>query len=218
MGRHEDLSSARPDVVPVDRRRSGLDRASIAPAVLVFVLAVVMALVIGVVNELVPGDDEVRPGDVIELAGGVEFVPATGWDIADGVRAGQAGSAGSYPAAAQVTDGAVALGLQSAPWSGDAAALLEQVRRTNESLAGKTGPRVEGGVATFRTDAGAEGVLSRYRSPGTDGVLAAVVLAGAEGRVGVAVVATGPVDAPETVAPEVVGMIESIAVVDGDAR
>jgi hypothetical protein len=220
MGAHEAGTGPdhpRPDAVPVDRRRFGLDRASIGPALLVLGLALVMGVGIAVVDALVPEDDVVRPGDVVGLAGGVEFVPAAGWSITDGLRVGRAGSGGSYPATAQVTDGAVALRLRTAPWPGDAVALLEQVRSTNAREAGDGGPRIEGPVSAFRTTSGADGVLARYRSPNTDGLLAAVVVDGAQGPVGVEVVATGPVDAPTALARDLAAMIESIAPAGGGA-
>jgi hypothetical protein len=208
----------RPDVVPVDRRRFGLDRTSIGPALLALALALVMGLGIAVVDAFVPEDDEVRPGDVIGLAGGVEFVPVAGWSIADGLRVGQAGSGDSYPSTAQMTNGALSLQLQTGPWTDDAPALLEQVRSTNASTADDGGPRVEGEVIGFRTTSGADGVLTRYRSPNTDGLLAALVITGADGPVGVEVIASGPVDAPDTVAQDVAAMIESIAPIDRSAR
>ena len=223
MARREDRRSARADVVPVDRRRFGLDRASIGPALLVFALALVMGVGVGTVNSAVPGAEEVRPGDVLQLADGVTFVPATGWTIAGGVRAGEGGNSGNYPASSEVTNGSVSLELRTAPWPDDASALLEQVRATSDQAAGEVGPRAEGEVATFRTAAGAAGVASRYRSATTDGLVGALVLDGTDGPVGVEVVASGPLIAPGTaasgsLAPEVVTMIESIAVVSGSAE
>ena len=220
MGLHEDRTWARREVVPVDRRRFGLDRASIGPALLVLALALVMAVGVGIVNSAIPADDEVRPGDVLQLANGVTFVPAAGWTIAAGVRAGDGGNAGNYPSSTEVTNGSVSLALQTAPWPDDATALLEQVRRASDQA--RSGPRVEGEVATFRTAAGAAGVAARYRSATTDGLVGALVLDGTDGPVGVEVTATGPLVAPGSaaagsLAPEVVTMIESITVVDGSA-
>jgi hypothetical protein len=220
MGVHESVDEPedpRPDVVPVDRRRFGLDRASIGPALLVLGLALVLGLGIAIVDALVPVDDEVRPGDVVGLTGGVEFVPAAGWSLTDGTRVGQGGS-GGYPATAEVTNGAVSLRLQTAPWPDDAAALLEQVRDTNARQAADGAPRVEGSVSAFRTTSGADGVLARYRGPNNDGLLAAVVVDGPEGPVGVEVVARGPADAPDAIAPDLVAMIESIGPTDGGAE
>ena len=216
MGRHEATVARdhpRPEVVPVDRRWLGLDRASIGPALLVLGLALVLGLGAGFVDAVVPRDNEVRPGDVVVLAGGVEVIPAPGWVIASGLRAGEAGQ-GSYPPSARLTDGAVTLDLQTAPWPGTAAELFDQVQATTSALAGDAGPSVQDGTQTLRT-AGGDGVVARYRGPAGDGLLGAVVVAGTSGPVGVSITATGPADAPDSTVPTLVGMIQSIAPADG---
>ena len=60
----------------------------------VIALVVVMAVVIPVINQEVAYDDPVKAGDVIELEGGVQFVPTPGWGIVSGLRSGEAPATG----------------------------------------------------------------------------------------------------------------------------
>jgi len=193
--------------VPADQRLFGLDRRTIAPTVAVFTLAIVMSVVLPLINAKVPYDDTVRAGDIIELQGDVTFVPEAGWGITSGVRAGSAPLSGEYPPTATVADGDVTFKVHTAPFDGDANALLGQIERTSDALNRGHGVHVTGQDATIVTDQGKQGATARVTGPQTAGVIAAFVF---NGR-GVEAVATGPSDSGPEPTAAVFRMIRSIS-------
>ncbi|WP_430334786.1 hypothetical protein [Rhodococcus sp. ACT016] len=197
--------------VPVDRRWLGLDRRTIAPALVVLALALLMGSVLPLINEAVPYDDKVVAGDVVEVRGGVTFVPAAGWGITDGVRAGHRPVSGEYPDSATVVDGDVSFTIRAAPFEGDAAALLEQIRTTTSELKGSAGYHFTGEPTDITTASGARGVASRFQGNRSDGTIAAFVFDG----LGVEVVAYGPPDVTDNPAAEVAAMVSSIEHANG---
>ncbi|MCL2535755.1 MAG: hypothetical protein FWE39_16480, partial [Nocardiaceae bacterium] len=198
--------------VPVDRRWLGLDRRTIAPALVVLALALIMGSVLPWINESVPYDDKVVAGDVMEVRGGVTFVPAAGWGITDGIRAGRPPVSGSYPDSATVVDGDVSFTIRTAPFEGDANALLEQIRTTTGALKGSAGYHFTGEPIDITTASGARGVASRFQGNRSDGMIAAFVF----GDLGVEVVAYGPPDVTDNPAAEVAAMVASIEHTDGE--
>lgn len=192
--------------VPVDRRWLGLDRRTIAPALIVLALALLMGSVLPWINESVAYDDKVVAGDVIEVRGGVTFVPATGWGITDGVRAGQRPVSGQYPETATVVDGGFSFAIRTAPFTGDASSLLEQIRTTTNALNGGQGFQITGDPVDITTGSGDRGVTARFQGSRSDGTIAAFVF----DDLGVEVVSYGPSDATDTPAAEVAAMITSI--------
>jgi hypothetical protein len=198
-----------PDVgwVPADQRLFGLDRRTIAPTLAVFALAIVMSVVLPVVNAKVPDVDIVKAGDVIELQGAVTFVPEVGWGIKSGVRAGNAPLSGEYPPTATVADGDVTFKVHTAPFDGDANALLDQIERTSGALNRSRGVQVTGQHTTIATDQGKQGATAQVTGPQTGGMIAAFVFSGR----GVEAVATGPSDIGPQPTAAVLRMIRSIS-------
>jgi hypothetical protein len=193
--------------VPADMRFFGVDRRTIAPTLAVFALAVVMSVVLPLMNAAVPYHDIVKAGDVIELEGGVTFVPEAGWGITSGVRAGNAPLSGEYPATATVQDGALKFRVHTGPFDGDANKLLDQIETTSEALNRGRGVHVTGAQKTIVTDQGNQGATVRVTGPHTGGVIAAFVF---EGR-GVEAVATGPSDTGPEPTATVFRMIRTIS-------
>src|SRR5271165_7538707 len=193
--------------VPADERLFGVDRRTIAPTLAVFALVIVMSVVLPVINAKVPYDDIVRAGDVLQLQGDVTFVPEAGWGITSGVRAGNGPLSGEYPATATVADGDVTFKVHTAPFDGDANALLGQIERTSDALNRGHGVHVTGQDATIVTDQGKQGATARVTGPQTAGVIAAFVF---NGR-GVEAVATGPSDSGPEPTAAVFRMIRSIS-------
>jgi hypothetical protein len=74
-----------------------MDRTTIAPALVVAVLAVVMIFVIPAIDAAVPAGHRVRPGDRVGLLGDVEFTPTVGWSLTSGILVGEAPRSGGYP-------------------------------------------------------------------------------------------------------------------------
>ncbi|MBV9352046.1 MAG: hypothetical protein JOZ23_11005 [Mycobacterium sp.] len=193
--------------VPADQRLFGLDRRTIAPTLTVFALAFVMSVVLPLVNAAVPYHDKVKAGDVLELRGEVTFVPQTGWGITSGVRAGRAPLSGEYPDHATVVNADVTFTVRSAPFHGDANALLDQIETTSDALNRGRGIHVTGQHTTIVTDEGKEGTTARITGPQKGGVIAAFVF---DGR-GVEAVATGRSDSGPQRTADVFEMIRSIS-------
>lgn len=192
--------------VPVDRRWFGLDRSTFPPAAIVLAFAIVMSVILPAINDSVSYDDEVVAGDVMELDGAITFAPAVGWDITSGVRATDTPVSGLYPARATVTGSGASFTVRTAPFTGDARTLLEQIKETSDALATEESPRVTGAPVHVTTHSGDRGVISRFSSSTADGVIAAFVFDGT----GVEVVATGPAEVDHRIPEDIARMIVSI--------
>jgi hypothetical protein len=192
--------------VPADERRFGLDRRTLRPTLTVFGLVFVMSVVLPVINATVPYHDIVRPGDVMQIEGDVTFVPAAGWGVTSGVRAGHAPISGQYPASATVEDGALKFTVRTGPFHGDADQLVDQIEATSDALNQGRGVHITGAPATIVTAAGKQGATVRVTGPHTAGLIAAFVF---DGR-GVEAVATGPTDSGSEPSAAVLRMIGSI--------
>ncbi|BBX48768.1 hypothetical protein GCM10009641_01860 [Mycobacterium cookii] len=196
--------------VPADERRFGLDRRTLVPTLVVFAIVITMAVVLPVINASVPYHDIVRAGDVLELEGGVTFVPEAGWGITSGLRAGHAPLSGQYPATAVVEDGALKFTVRTGPFHGDTGQLIDQIETTSEALNRGRGVRITGAPSTLMTTQGKEGASVHVTGPHTSGVIAAFVF----GSRGVEAVATGPSDANSEPSVAVLRMIGSISQID----
>ncbi|MGA8546240.1 MAG: hypothetical protein WB785_13405 [Mycobacterium sp.] len=193
--------------VPADERWFGLDRRTVRPTLAVFALAFAMSLVLPVVNATVPYHDIVKAGDVLELEGKVTFVPAAGWGITSGLRAGHTPLSGEYPASATVEDGAMKFTVRTGLFRGDANQLLDQIETTSEALNRGRGVHVTGAPTTVVTNQGKQGARVGVTGPHTVGVIAAFVFGGR----GVEAVATGPSDVGAQPTATVLRMIGSIS-------
>ncbi|UMB68195.1 hypothetical protein [Mycobacterium paraterrae] len=193
--------------VPADERRFGLDRRTLRPTLAVFALVFVMSVVLPVVNATVPYHDIVRAGDVMQLEGGVTFVPEAGWGITSGVRAGHPPISGQYPSSATVENGALKFTVRTGEFRGDANQLLDQIEATSDALNQGRGVHITGAPATITTAQGKQGATVRVTGPHTGGLIASFVF---DGR-GVEAVATGPTDAGTDQSAAVLRMIGSIS-------
>jgi hypothetical protein len=193
--------------VPADERLFGLDRRTLRPTLVVFALVFIMSVALPVINATVPYHDIVRPGDVMEIEGGVTFVPEAGWGITSGLREGHGATSGQYPATAAVEHGALNFTVRSGPFHGDADQLLDQIEATTDALNQGRGVHITGAPATIVTAAGKQGATVRITGPHTAGLIAAFVF----GDRGVKAVATGPTDADAEASAAVLRMIGSIS-------
>lgn len=193
--------------IPADQRTFGLDRRTIVPALVVLVIAALISFLPGVVDGQVDYDDPVRSGDVIELAKGVAFTPAVGWDITDGVRKGDPLAGGSYPTSAGLSHAGVTFTMQTADFTGTPAELLDRIRDTREAYGIKS-PIVEDQTVAITTRDGHRGVMASYDGPDIDGVIAAFVGDG----VGVQVAVVSPTTHDKQSTVDVAQMIESITI------
>ena len=193
--------------VPADERWFGLDRRTIRPTLAVFALAIVMSVVLPIIDAGVPYHDIVRAGDVLEVEGGVTFVPEAGWGITSGLRAGHVPLSGEYPSTATVEDGALKFTVRTGQFHGDADQLLDQIETTSEALNRGRGVHITGAPTTIVNDQGKQGATVRVTGPHTAGVIAAFVF---DTR-GVEAVATGPSDTGSEPTATVFRMIRSIS-------
>jgi hypothetical protein len=200
--------------VPADERWFGLDRRTIRPTLAVFALAIVMSVVLPIINAGVPYHDIVRAGDVLQLEGGVTFVPEPGWGITSGLRVGHAPLSGEYPSTAVVEDGALKFTVRTGQFHGDADQLLGQIETTSEALNRGRGVHVTGAPTTIVNDQGKQGETVRVTGPHTSGLIAAFVF---DTR-GVEAVATGPSDTGSEPTATVWRMIRSISQTDEGKR
>lgn len=209
-------TDAPPDWVPVEHRFLGLDRRTIAPAVVVLALAFVFATVIPAIDAAIEPDNPVRPGDVVNLGKGLTLVPAQDWNIAKGLRVGDetnAPATGSAPPV-ELSNGSVSLRVVVGPFAGTPNALLDQVNRLNTELDGIDQFATTGDRVSVTTAQGATGVVETFTGSNVDGKIAAFVFDGT----GVEVLVVG---LPEDMAlhqddiQAMVDSIESTSTTDG---
>jgi hypothetical protein len=205
--------------VPAEHRIAGIDRRTIRPALAVLALALFVSVVLPRVDGAVGYDDEIRAGDVIDLAdeGRLTFVPAPGWNLEEGVRVGGTRSGTSGTSTTVLTAGDVLLAVEVAPFDGTPAALLTRVDELNDDLDDARGLGVSGDRFTLRTDAGAVGVAESFTGLKRQGTLAAFVvgLPGRTGRTasaGVTVLTAGSEGALATRRDDIDAMVRSIRV------
>jgi hypothetical protein len=202
-----------PDWVPVERRWLGMDRRTLLPAGLVVLLVVVTFWVLPFIDSHTATDHPIHAGDIVRVDG-VEFVPATGWNLEAGLLAGTA-SAGSYPDQATLSHSGVTFSVETGSFTGTATDLLQQIEKNNDKL-GADGVDFESGpVAVFESTRGERGVLARFSTTTAEGLIGALVLTGT----GVQITVYGPksLDSDPALESDVVSMIRSIQLVDGAA-
>ena len=72
-----------PATVPVEHRALGLDRRTIAPAVVIAAIVIFYSMIIPYVDGLVDHDSAVEPGTSLVIGGNVSIVPPAGWEVTD---------------------------------------------------------------------------------------------------------------------------------------
>ncbi|MER7416061.1 hypothetical protein ABT346_04615 [Micromonospora peucetia] len=159
--------------VPVDRRWIGLDRRSLPPAIAVAVIGIVLAVVLPLVNQAVPDNDEIRPGDRLDL-GGVVVTPPVGWLLEQGVRVGADSTVPVTPGSADavVAAAGVSVVFHQAPFTGTTAALLDQINSNESRSTGRPEFAVTGGRATVTAGSGLTGLAENHTSASGEGVIA----------------------------------------------
>ena len=202
------------------RRFLGIDRRTIAPALLVLALALLMSVVLPAIDAGTPYHHAVRAGDVAEVAGGITLVPASGWSLADGALAGRTRSPVGDTAQTELVDGSVDFFVQAAPFAGTPAALLARINRIDADL-----HRARGRAAatshhyTVTTRQGVGGVAEDFVGLARQGSVVAFVFrsrgpstgpTGQPVREGVEIVVSGPSGSLDRRRDVVVRMIRSI--------
>jgi hypothetical protein len=198
--------------VPVEHRFAGLDRRTIGPALLVLAFAILLSIVLPAINAAVSYHDEIHAGDVVDLADGrLTFVPAPGWNLAEGALLGRTRSGVSTTSATQLVDGDADFSVKVGPFDGTPSSLLTRVNQIDGGHDDSRGAGASGARYTVMTADGAVGVAEGFTGLQTQGVIVAFVfeVPGA-GRLGVQVVASGREDSLATRRNDIVAMIRSV--------
>ena len=116
------------------RRSTGIDRRTVAPALLVLALAVLMSVVLPLIDSETPYRHALHGGDVAELADGITLVPTAGWNLSSGALVGHTRSVVGSTATTELTDGSVNFDVQTAPFAGTPSALLGRVNKISAEL------------------------------------------------------------------------------------
>jgi hypothetical protein len=202
------------------RRRAGIDRRSVGPALVVLALATVMGVVLPAIDGRTSYRDQVDRGDVAQLADGLTLLPAAGWNLAAGALVDETRSPVGTTATTEIVQGGVELQVQAAPFDGTPSALLTRVKEIEADLSRRQGSA----AATtrryaVRTRQGAVGVAEDFVGAHKQGTVVAFVFpssaksSGSEGQStgeGVVAVAAGPKGSISRRRSDIVAMIRSI--------
>ena len=206
-----------------ERRLFGLDLKTVAPALLVLALAVVMSVVFPLIDSNASYSDEVRLGDVVRLAAGMTLVPAAGWDVASGSIVGETRSPIGSTASTELVQGGLRFDVQAAPFEGTAASLLTRIDEIDANLHDARGRAAESTARyAVTTRQGVVGVAEDFVGVARQGSVVAFIFrslarsapsqGGRRAGEGVEVVVSGPPDAMSRNRDDVVAMIRSIRV------
>jgi hypothetical protein len=200
--------------------RSGIDRRTVKPALLVLALTLVMAVVLPFIDSKTRYREVTRKGDIAELADGITLAPAAGWNLINGALAGHTRSAVGSTATTQLGDGSVTFGVQTAPFAGTPSALLSRVNQISAKLHHDRGNSSATHRYRVTTGQGAVGVGEDFVGVNKAGSVVAFVLrspaqaagttAGQGSAEGVEVVASGPQGQISRRQADIVAMIRSI--------
>lgn len=194
--------------VPVEHRFLGLDRRTIAPALLVLALAFICATVIPAIDSAIEADNPVRSGDELNLGKGLTMVPAQDWNIVTGLRVGDETNAPATGATlpVELSNGTVTLKVVVGPFAGTPNALLDQINQVNTELDDIDQFATTGDRVSVTTAQGETGVVETFTGSDVGGKIAAFVHDGT----GVEIVVVG---LPEDMArhqDDIEAMVESI--------
>jgi hypothetical protein len=200
--------------VPVEHRVLGIDKRTIAPALVVLGLLILLAFVVPAIDDAVPYDDPIRAGDVMDLVGGrLTFVPAEGWNRVDGSLVGE-GSVEAPGSASLLTMEDISVSITTGAFEGTPDELLDQINAVNEDLKDPRGLGASGARQTVTTDSGLVGVAETFTGLEQRGVTAAFVVDVDGTSVGVEVVVKGSVESMSDHFDRIVAMLDSIALGD----
>jgi len=193
--------------VPVEHRFFGLDRRTLPYAFAAVAVWALWTIVLPWIDNHVAWNDPVRPGQRIQLTDDVSFAPAVGWGVQSGLRTTDVTASGQKATSAVVltTDGVVFEALRGA-WRGTPRALLNQITKITSTEAGRDGFELSSQPTSIQTSTGKDGVLASFRTPRTEGLIAAFVF----GDQGLQIQVVGSPDQLEHRSEEIARMISSI--------
>ena len=205
--------AARTTATSGGRRFGGIDRRTVKPGLLVLALAVLMSVVLPLIDGEPAYRDEVRSGDLAEVADGITLVPTPGWDLATGALVGQTRSPVGSTATTEFIDGSVNFEVRTAPFDGTPSALLTRVNEINADLdhaRGSGAATTDSYVVTTRQ--GVVGAAEDFVGVGKQGSIVAFVIRsrGQSTGEGVEIIVSGPRGPISRRRDDIVAMIRSL--------
>lgn len=170
------MARARAARVPVEHRIFGLDRRSLPFALAAVGVWLLWTVVLPWVDGRIGWEDTIRAGDRVQLTDDVTFAPAPGWGLQSGLRTTDRTSSGitSTPQVELTNDGVIFLAQRGA-WKGTPRALLDQITKITSTEAGRDSFELSTRPTTLQTASGVDGVLEGFRTPRSEGLIAAFV-------------------------------------------
>lgn len=170
------MVQARAARVPVEHRIFGLDRRTLPFALVAVGVWLLWTVVMPWVDGRIGWEDTIRAGDRIQLTDDVTFAPAPGWGLESGLRTTDRTASGQTSTAqVELTNGGVIFVTQRGTWNGTPRALLDQITKITSTEAGRDGFQVSTRPTSIHTATGADGVLEGFKTPRSEGLIAAFV-------------------------------------------
>jgi hypothetical protein len=194
--------------VPVDRRWLGMDRRTLAPALVALAVLVLWAWLLPWVAGRVAWADVTGAGEQFQVSDGVTMTAAPGWTVLGGLRTTDATRSGERAADQTVLSReGVVLQIQQGPFDGDPQQLLQQAELITGAQAGSDGLHLNGTVTDVRTTSGLTGVQQPFSSVRHLGSISAFVVEGT----GLEVQVSGPHAQVLSLQQQLDAMISSLA-------
>jgi hypothetical protein len=170
------VGRARAKRVPVEHRFLGLDRRTLPFALAPVAVWLLWTVLVPWVDGRIGWNDTIRAGDRIQLTDDVTFAPAPGWGLQAGLRTTDRTSSGqtSTPQVELTNDGVIFVAQRGA-WNGTPRALLDQITTITSTEAGRDGFHLSTRPTSTQTASGADGVIEGFKTPRSEGLIAAFV-------------------------------------------
>ncbi len=170
------MGQARTARVPVEHRIVGLDRRTLPFALAAVAVWLLWTVVLPWVDGRIGWEDTIRAGERVRLADDVTFAPAPGWGLQSGLRTTDTTSSGATSTKqVEVTNDGVIFGVQRGTWTGTPRALLDQITKITSTEAGRDGFHLSTRPTSIQTASGGDGVLEGFKTPRSEGLIAAFV-------------------------------------------
>jgi hypothetical protein len=197
------------DWVPVERRWLGIDKRTIPPAVVSFLLIAVFVVVLPSIDRALDYDRQIKAGDIVDLGDGMTFVPATGWNFPDGLLTSQDSTSGAERVInlnAKLENAGVTFAVTTGPFTGTPDQLLDQIHSINKVYKSIDNSKYTSDRVTATTSREDTGVAQGFVGVNVEGILAAFVING----IGVEIVVSGPPGSLDQYSDEIGDMIDSL--------
>ena len=170
------MGQARAARVPVEHRIFGLDRRTLPFALAAVAVWLLWTVVLPWVDGRIGWEDTIRAGERVQLTDDVTFAPAPGWGLQSGLRTTDTTSSGTTSTKqVEVTNDGVIFVVQRGTWDGTPRALLDQITKITSTEAGRDGFHLSTSPTSIQTASGTDGVLEGFKTPRSEGLIAAFV-------------------------------------------